>query len=104
MTAAQSYSTAVEGGAPVQYRYIIEGRIDPGPYMAFVADRAGWLDLRGWVRATREGCAEIVAAGPEALVGALEMACTLGPLDMLVERIETLDEPGVVASGFEVRG
>ncbi len=102
MTTAQSYSTAVEGGAPVQFRYIIEGRLDPASYLAFVADRAGWLDIRGWAQAV-DGRIEMVAAGPEALVGALEMACTLGPLDALIERIEAVDEPGVVAAGFVVR-
>ena len=101
MTTAQSYSTAVEGGAPVQVRYIIEGRIDPAGYLAFVADRAGWLDIHGWVRA-KDGCIEMVAAGPEALVGALEMACTLGPIDALVERIEAVEHAGTVAAGFEV--
>lgn len=102
MTGVRSYSTAVEGGAPVQFRYIIEGRIDPAQYLAFVADRAGWLDIHGWVQAV-DGRVEMVAAGPEALVGALEMACTLGPLDALVERIEAVAEPGVVPTGFEVR-
>lgn len=103
MTTAQGYSTAAEGGAPVQFRYIIEGRIEPAAYLAFVADRAGWLDIHGWVQAV-DGGIEMVAAGPEALVGALEMACTLGPLDALVERIEAVAELGVVAKGFEVRG
>jgi len=46
---------------------------------------------------------ELVAAGPEALVGALEMACTLGPLDALVETIEAEEEQGPVPAGFEVR-
>ena len=46
---------------------------------------------------------ELVAAGPEALVGALEMACTLGPLDALIERIEAVEEPGVVSAGVELR-
>jgi acylphosphatase len=102
VTTARSYSTAVEGGAPVQFRYTIEGRIEAAGYLAFVADRAAWLDIDGWAQAIG-GRIEMVAAGPEALVGALEMACTLGPLDMLVERIEAVAEPGAVKAGFEVR-
>ena len=101
--ALNDYSTAVEGGAPVQLRYLIEGRLDGPGYLAFVADRAGWLDIHGWARQRPDGRIELVAAGPEALVGALEMACTLGPLDALIERIEAVEEPGVVSAGFELR-
>jgi acylphosphatase len=97
------YSTDVEGGARVQVRYAIEGRIEPVSYLAFVAERARWLDVRGWGRWLGDGRIEVVAAGPEALVGALEMACTLGPLDALVERIEGTPMGGVVAAGFWVR-
>ena len=100
MTASREYSTAVEGGAPVRLRYRIEGRIEPQSYLAFVADRANWLDIDGWARMRADGAVEMVAAGPEALVGALEMACTLGPLDALVDRIEAVEETGTVSSGF----
>ena len=104
MVQRNDYSTDVEGGAPVQLRYRIEGRLDPASYLAFVADRAGWLDIRGWVQALDHRRIELVAAGPEALVGALEMACTLGPLDALIEVTEALEEPGIIPLGFEVRG
>jgi len=97
------YSTDIEGGAPVSRRYTISGRLEVANYLAFVAERARWLDIRGWVRA--DGSAvTLVAAGPEALVGALEMACTLGQLEALVEAIEAVDEVGPVGNGFEVRG
>ena len=99
----RDYSTDIEGGRPVQQRYRIAGRLHPATYLAFVADRARWLDLRGWVRALDDTRIELVAAGPEALVGALEMACTLGPLEALVETIEVAEEPGIVPAGFEVR-
>jgi acylphosphatase len=96
------YSTDVEGGAPVQVRYAIMGRIDPATYLPFVLNRARWLDINGWASA-EEGTATVVASGPEALVGALEMACTLGPWDALVETIDAKDEPGDVEVGFEIR-
>lgn len=98
----REYSTAVEGGAPVRVRYRIAGRIEPRTYLAFVADRARWLAIDGWASAA-EGQATVVASGPEALVGALEMACTLGPLDALVDEIEADDEPAAVERGFELR-
>ena len=85
--ARNEYSTDVEGGAPVQVRYAITGRIDPATYLPFVLNRARWLDINGWASA-EQGTATVVAAGPEALVGALEMACTLGPWDALVEEID----------------
>ena len=91
--ARNEYSTAVEGGAPVQVRYAITGRIDPATYLPFVLNRARWLAINGWASA-EQGAATVVAAGPEALVGALEMACTLGPWDALVEEIAVQDEPG----------
>lgn len=97
------YSTEIEGGRPVQLRYRIAGRLDATTYLPFVADRARWLDIRGWVQAVDHTRVELVAAGPEALVGALEMACTLGPLDALVETIEAVEERGLVPAGFEVR-
>ncbi len=78
--------------------------MDVAGYLAFIAERAGWLDLSGWAEATGAQSVRLVAAGPEALVGALEMACTLGPLDALIERIEASDEAGPVASGFAICG
>ncbi len=99
----QSYSTEVEGGAPVALRYAISGRRDVARYVAFVANRAEWLDIDGWIEGREDGSVVMVAAGPEALVGALEMACTLGPIEALVEQIEAVDERGPVARGFEVR-
>ncbi len=63
----------------------IAGQLDVPSYLAFIAERAHWLDISGWAMATNEGVT-LVAAGPEALVGALEMACTLGPLDALVDQ------------------
>lgn len=97
------YSTEIEGGRPVQVRYRIAGRLDVPTYLAFVADRARWLDIHGWVQAVDSTRIDLVAAGPEALVGALEMACTLGPLEALIETIEAVEEQGAVPHGFEVR-
>jgi acylphosphatase len=98
-----TYSSDVEGGALVCIRYRIAGRMDVGDYLSFVAERARWLDISGWAEAVDERSVMLVAAGPEALVGALEMACTLGPLDALIERIEGAEEPGPVAPGFAIR-
>ena len=87
----------------MRMRYVIAGRIDVASYLDFIAERAGWLDISGWARAEGAQSVTLVAAGPEALVGALEMACTLGPLNALVESIEGVFEPEAVAPGFEIR-
>ena len=96
------YSTDVEGGAPVRRRYAISGRLEVASYLEVVAERARWLDIRGWVSA--DGSAvTLVAAGPEALVGALEMACTLGPLDALIDEVRPEGEPAELPAGFSIR-
>lgn len=98
----RDYSSDVEGGRPVRVRYEISGRLDVTAYLAFVEERARWLDISGWAAANGEGVT-LVAAGPEALVGALEMACTLGPFDALVTRIVGTDMHEPVGAGFELR-
>jgi acylphosphatase len=97
------YSSEVEGGAPVQLRYTISGRIHVPDYLDFVLERAEWLNISGWAAATGEQSVTLVASGPEALVGALEMACTLGPLTALVAEIDATVECAPVAAGFEIR-
>ena len=96
------YSSDVEGGAPVAVRYAILGRFDRPAYLDFVADRAAWLDIRGWVAESDDGVT-LVAAGPESLVGALEMACTLGPGDALVDSIIGRPTAEPIEAGFRVR-
>lgn len=99
----RSYSTDVEGGAQVAVRMRITGSFGED-YLRFIASRARWLSLTGWAANTGPGRAEVVAAGPEALVGALEMACVLGPLDTLIDTLEAVPESGLVPPDFVVRG
>ena len=99
---AASYSTEVEGGKPVRRRYAIRGRLRAATFLDFVAERAAWFGISGWASADGSSAIDLVAAGPEALVGALEMAVTLGPLDALVETAAR-PETGEVPPGFELR-
>lgn len=99
---SQRYSTDVEGGAPVILHMQIAGSLG-ADYLRFIASRARWLGLSGTAWSAGPGRAEVVAAGPEALVGALEMACVLGPLDTLVETLDSAPAPGPVPAGFTVR-
>jgi len=88
--------------AQVAQRFILRGTLEHISFLNFVADRAAWLDIDGWARASADDEVTVVAAGPEAMVGALEMALMLGPLDALVRDFETFDEPSVVAQGFVI--
>lgn len=97
------YSTDIEGGAPVALRFDIAGRMNVAAYLDFIAERAHWFGVAGWAAGSGAQSVTLVAAGPEAMVGALEMACTLGPLDALVEHIAAVPETGVVGSGFQIR-
>ncbi len=80
---------------------LISGKISPS-YLAFVSGRADWLSLSGWVTDLGSGHVEVVAAGPEALVGALEMACILGPLDALIDHVTTSAVTDAVPQGFSI--
>ena len=80
---------------------LVSGHLTPG-YLAFVSGRADWLSLSGWVTELGAGHVEVVAAGPEALVGALEMACILGPLDALIDTVETSAMLDAVPRGFSI--
>ena len=102
IAAGPSYSTDVDGGAPVIVRMRIAGSFE-ADYLRFVAGRAEWLSLSGWAASVAPGRAEVVSAGPEALVGALEMACMLGPLNALIETLETEAIVGPVTPGFAIR-
>jgi len=51
--------------------------------------RARLLDLRGWVSQQDETRMTILVAGPDSLIGAMEMACSLGPVDIEVDRIDS---------------
>jgi acylphosphatase len=98
-----SYATDVEGGAPVRVRYRIAGRMRVADYVRFVAERARWFGIDGWVSGDADAVT-LVAAGPEAMVGALEMACTLGPLTAVIDDVAVEDEQSQVRAGFEIRG
>ncbi|HET9963353.1 MAG TPA: acylphosphatase, partial [Nitrospiraceae bacterium] len=69
-----------------------------------VVRRANRLSLRGWIEAHNTNSVTVTAEGPEALVDALEIACSLGPIDSDVESWTRSDKPiGVNAAAFERR-
>ena len=75
----------------------------PG-FLDWICHRARLLDLAGWVAQKDETELTIVVFGPEPLIDAMEMACSLGPVNVLVERVEV--SPVAVAetpNGFSQR-
>lgn len=66
----------------------LRGSLSAPGFDDWICHRARLLSLSGWM--TRIGPAEIliVVSGPEPLIDAMEQACSLGPVDVLVERID----------------
>lgn len=79
----------------------IEGQFSSGSFPDWICHRARVLDLSGWVRSQGDGLIDILVSGDQVLVEALEVACSLGPGDVLVDRIEvTTGNQTDVATGF----
>lgn len=73
-------------------------------FVAFAMARANRLSLRGWVEAQGPCAVTVVAEGPEALVDAFEISCSLGPIDARVESwMRTDRRPGLNLDCFEHR-
>ena len=67
----------------------IAGQVASEAFADWICHRARLLGLTGWV--TIVGEAEIVAhvTGDAVLVDAMEVACSLGPADVFVDRIDS---------------
>jgi acylphosphatase len=67
---------------------LLSGVFNPDSFTYWICHRARLLDLAGSVNAkgSTEMC--ILVQGPQPLIDAMEMACSLGPMDANVERIE----------------
>ena len=95
-----------EDGRHCVARLTIRGRALDASFLDFVADRARRFSLDGWTARPRAGEISILAAGPNALIDMLEVACMLGPVQALVDEIERRDEApfDTLAKGFAVIG
>ncbi|WP_436399225.1 acylphosphatase [Roseobacter sp. S98] len=65
----------------------LSGRLSAQTILPWILHRGQLLDLNGWVERKDEGTLFIVLAGPEALIDAMEAACSLGPAEAMVETI-----------------
>lgn len=73
------------------------------PFVAFAVARARRLGLTGWVSPLPDEV-RVVAQGPQAMVDAFEIVCSLGPIEADVRDWSRLDiDPGINVAGFERR-
>ncbi len=74
------------------------------PFASFALKRARRLSLRGWMKAHDDEHVTILAEGPEALVDAFELVCSLGPIDSDVESWTRIEQAtGINSQAFERR-
>ena len=64
------------------------GVFNPEKFADWICHRARLLDLAGSVHALGNTQICILVQGPQPLIDAMEMACSLGPIDANVHRIE----------------
>ena len=64
------------------------GVFNPEKFADWICHRARLLDLAGSVHALGNTQICILVQGPQPIIDAMEMACSLGPMDANVQRIE----------------
>ena len=58
------------------------------PFVAFAIARAQRLSLRGWISPGAE-IVTVSMEGPQAMVDAFEIVCSLGPIELEHQRVES---------------
>ena len=80
----------------------IEGKVQGVFYRASARKKALSLGLTGWVRNTPGGQVELIAAGTEAQLQALQEWCCHGPDQAAVSRVIATDLPDQDFDGFSI--
>ncbi len=84
--------------------FTLVGALASDSFVDWICRRARLLDLKGWVSRQGPDLMTIVVAGPMPLIDAMEMACSLGPVDVLVDRVERRPRDlSKLPNGFSVR-
>lgn len=65
----------------------IAGDLASAQAIPWICHRARLLDLKGWVERESERAIVVALLGPETLIDAMEIACSLGPADIDVDSI-----------------
>lgn len=84
----------------------LSGDVSNPGFLDWICHRAQRLGLNGWVQANlSQQTIEILVDGPEDLLDAMELGCSLGPITVWVEHIERIptgtDED--IHNGFTIR-
>lgn len=66
----------------------LRGDLRSDTVIPWIVHRGQLLNLAGWVWRADPGQIELALWGPQDLLDAMEAACSLGPMDVLVETIE----------------
>ncbi len=104
MSGVFEHATDRPGGSLITQEMVLSGQIGAPDFLQFIAERADWLSISGWAMRETPTRVVILAHGPEAMVGALEMAVMLGPLNVLVEEVAVREVGDPVRPGtFELR-
>lgn len=92
MTQAGSGPFGRGGGRVLRMRLVFRGKLGP-PFEAFVQARARRLSLPVEMTCS-ETEAQVLTQGPEAMIGALEMAACVAPANCVVETWACEEVPG----------
>ncbi len=87
--------------------YIVKGRVQGVGFRWFVLREASELGLSGWVHNTTEGHVELLAAGSDEQLRALEASLQRGSRGSRVDRIEQTERPETEAEtlhAFQIEG
>ncbi len=68
----------------------MHGRFAGESFLPWMERHAGKLGLENEILTATETRIELALQGPQALIDAMEMACSLGPIDIWVEEIESV--------------
>jgi len=70
-------------------KLLIHGKFTGDTFSAWITNRAERLSLQGWVRVHGRELIEVCMFGDRILIDAMEVACSLGPIDAQIERIDS---------------
>jgi len=83
--------TSLDGLLNCLQQFFIRGYFAADDFADWIIHRATRLSLGGWVRVHDDTLIEVYVSGDRVLVEAMEVACSLGPVEARVDSIESKD-------------